>query len=104
MLYRHGQCSVSDKRRRTGQHMKASHAKRIEVAARIERASFNLLGTHVKRRAHGNADLRQIDSPCPVARESCQTEISDFHFTRPREHDVLWLDVAMDDAAFGCFL
>ena len=52
------------KRRNTGQHVVKRHAQRIEIAAMIDRMALGLLGTHVQRRSHRHARLREMN---PVA-------------------------------------
>ena len=85
-----------------GQHVVASHAQAVDVAARIELPAFDLLRAHVQRRAHGDAHLRELQRLFPAA-DAGQTEIGHFHFAGAGEHDIFRLDVAVDDAAVGGF-
>ena len=84
------------KRRPAGQHFVAGDAERIEIAARIDAAPLNLLGTHVERRPERDANLRQPDR-LPFARDPRQAKIGDFHLAGLGQHDVLRLDIAVDD-------
>ena len=60
VLHGHAQRRFAGKRRRAGQHVVAGHAERVDVAPRIERLAFDLLGAHVERRAQRDADLGQV--------------------------------------------
>ena len=82
--------------------MIARHAEGIDVAARIERLAFDLLGTHVERRSQRDADLGQL-VVVVFAREPGQAEIGDFDFAGGGEHDIFGLDIAMHHAHLGRF-
>jgi hypothetical protein len=87
--------------RRAGQQMVAGGAEGVEVAAAIDGAAFDLLGAHVQRRAHGDAHFRERLGVGAV--DAGEAEVGDLHLAAGAEHDVLGLDVAMDDARFGGF-
>ena len=101
MLHGDGERRVAGERRLAGEHVVGGDAERIDVAARIELAAFDLLGAHVERRAHRDADLREVGAA--VALHAGQAEVGDFHFAAAGEHDVFGLDVAVDDAFAGRF-
>ncbi len=68
----------------------------------VQGSAFDLLWAHVKRRAHGNTDLREIGHFHVVAaHDAGEAEIGHFHLARRSDHDVLWLDVAVDHALLG---
>ena len=95
VLHRHRQRRVALVRRRAGEHVIGRHAERIDVAAAIERPALDLLGAHVERRSHRHADLREIQTA--VALHARQPEVGHLHLAAAGEHDVLRLDVAVDD-------
>ena len=78
-------------------------AEREDVRARVD-AALHLLGRHVRRRSHdhsGRGDERRRLRP--VGRiQPRQTEVQDLHadaVAAGSQHDVLGLEIAMDDAA-----
>ncbi len=65
----------------------------------IERVALRLLGTHVERRAHRDARLR--DAHIFRFEVAAQAEVGDLHPPLARQQDVLGLDVTMDEAGFA---
>ena len=101
VLHGDGQRRVAGERRLAGQHVIGRDAERVDVAAGVELAAFDLFGAHVERRAHRDADLREVRAA--VALHAGEAEVGDFHFAAAGEHDVFGLDVAVDDAFAGRF-
>ena len=81
MLHGDVQRRLAVERRMAGQHVVAGDAERIDVAPRIDGPPFDLLGAHVERRAHRDADLRQVQG-LAVAGHAGQAEVGDFHLAR----------------------
>jgi hypothetical protein len=79
----------------------SGHAKRIDIRPGVELATFDLFGAHVERRAHRDADLREVGAA--IALDARQAEVGHFHFAAAREHDIFGLDVAVDDAFVAGF-
>ncbi len=105
VLDRDGQCIVAAKRRLPREQVIHRDAQRIEIAARIKQESFDLLGAHVERRPHRDADLRQRESLRLILRGNAgQPKVRDLDLAFAREQDVFWLDIAMDDPALGRFV
>ena len=79
-------------------------AERVDVAARVDRLPGELLRAHVRRRAEHHALLRELLLVLVLfARPLRNPEVEDLHeVLLPRalgEHDVVGLQVAVDDAA-----
>jgi hypothetical protein len=84
-------------RRAAGQHLEQHTGKRVLVARSGHRSvGVDLLGAHVRRRAEGGRRKRQ--ALVPTCNRASDAEISEKRVIFLQEH-VLWLDVAMDDAA-----
>src|SRR4051794_8920743 len=64
----------------------------------IDRLALDLLRAHVQGRAHGDAALRQARRRPRLGEAARQPEIGNLHLPLARHQNVLWLDVAMDDA------
>ena len=79
MLYGHAHRRFTMERRLAGKHMVTGDAERIDVATVIELFSVDLFGTHVQRRPHRHADLRQVDAFAGL-RELRQTEVGHLRF------------------------
>jgi len=80
----------------TAEREESDDAKRVDVAARVEPAAFELLGRHVGRRADDDPDARQrrrVDAARPG-----QPEVEQPDGAVGGDHDVARLDVAVDDA------
>ena len=86
------------KRRMAGQHVIAGDAERVDVGAAVDRLALDLLGTHVQRRAHGDAALRQVQCRPIAGQAARQAEVGDLDLALARQQDVFRLDVAVDDA------
>ena len=91
---------LTSKGRAPRQQVVASHAKGVDVTALVQLATFDLLGTHVERRPHGDADLRQVDALARLC-ELSQTEVRHFDLASAGHHDVLRFDVAVDDSGLA---
>ena len=100
MLHGQTQSGFAAKGRRTGQHVVTGNAQGIDVATRIERLAFDLLGAHVSGRSHRSTGLRQFGF-IALLNDSGKAEIGNLHLAAVGEHDVFRLDVAMHDAVFG---
>ena len=78
------------------------HAEREHVAGTRDGLAAGLLGRHVAWRAENRAHLRGRGVGQPrrgrLRDEARQTEVEELHVTIGTHHDVLGLDVAMDDA------
>ncbi len=60
VLQGHAQGRFAAEGRLAAEHVVAGDAQAVDVAARIERLALDLLGAHVQRRAHRDADLREL--------------------------------------------
>ena len=81
-----------------GHHLVHDQSQRIEIAAVIDRSAFDLFGRHVARRADkstaaGHAHFRGLE-------RSGEAKIGNEHLIVFADQDIVWLEVAMDDA-FG---
>ncbi len=103
-------------RQATGQQLVEQDAARVEVAPRVDVLEVALLGRHVRRRADERPGLRQARLRIGVALdllllgdevgrdELGDPEVEDLHpfdfaaFGRRHDHDVLGLQIAVDDA------
>ena len=91
-------------RRTTRNHLVEQDAEAPEVAARVDLEAAGLLRRHVARRAHHHPGVRAKVQPDPVRRpfrrgELGEPEVEDLHVAVRAHHDVVRLDVAMDEAA-----
>ena len=88
----------------TAQHLVNNTPKTENVAGGIDRLTPKLLRRHVRKRsrdyAEGGAGQRR---GVVRLRTSGQAEVQDFYLSARGEHDVLRLDVPMDDAVRVCF-
>src|ERR1044071_10177990 len=70
----------------------------MEVGARVDdRLAADLLGREVVRRADGRAGTPQRTGGVAAAGERGHAEVEHFHAVVAAQHDVLRLDVAVDD-------
>ena len=84
-------------RRMPGQQMKPSRSERIQVAANVGGlAVASLLGRHVIDGADGRAGTRDVGLHRLIDRAG-QAHVSELHESIFGDHQVRWLDVAMDD-------
>ena len=81
-----------------GEHLVQNHAKRIQVAARIDGFAFRLFRRHVLRRSERIARHRELGRLIEGFGDAKVDELRDLLavFGR-REHDVVRLQVAMND-------
>ena len=79
---------------RAGGHLVEDHAEREDVGLRADRLALDLLGRHVERRADDRARLRHSRLLGGLG----QAEVGDVHVIGGVDHDVLGLQVAVDDA------
>ncbi len=94
MLYRHGDGTVALKGQPPREHFVQHHAGGVDVRAGINAVASRLLGGNVVYRAQGL--LRQRLSRVGKTRDA---KVGDLHAAVTQHHDVLRLDVAVDDAA-----
>ncbi len=86
------------------QHLVDDDAERVDVRPLIDRLAERLLRRHVPRRPHHPALLglgvlaRQLPVPRKRLAQLCQAEVEDLHAAVAREHDVVGLEVPVDDA------
>jgi hypothetical protein len=94
---------VAAKRMSPGQHFVEHRAEREDVRAMIRTSTADLLGRHVAHRSKHQA----VGSLCTCQRrrgrigsrnQTGQAEVENLHVTVCRHEDVLWLEVAMNDA------
>ena len=86
--------------------MEQQHAHRIDVAARIERLAARLFGRHVLGRTDDHALRGHARRTRPTLEELRDAEVADLHdvvraafvVLALEDHDVLGLEVTMDDA------
>ena len=86
-----------------GQHLEEDAAERVHVGAGVDAARrLRRLGRHVVRRTDDGA-LPRVARERAGARELREAEIEDLHVVAVaaarHEEDVVWLQIAMDDAA-----
>jgi len=81
-----------------GHHLVHDQAQRIEIATVIDRSAFDLFGRHVARRADKSAAAGHAHF-CGLER-SGEAKIGNEHLIVFADEDVVWFEVAMDDA-FG---
>ena len=77
-----------------GQHLVHDASERIDVAPRIHLTSHRLLGADVMHRTDGAV----IQMKMIGVGQSCNTEIRHLHVSARENHDVLRLDITVDDA------
>ena len=82
------------KRQLAGKHLEHHHAQRIDVAAGIGEGAAGLLGTDVVHRADGFVG----DGLGGAAGKAGNAKISDFDGPVRQQHDIVRLDVAVDNA------
>ena len=86
----------------TGDPLVQQHAEREDVARRCHRVAEYLLGRHVLRRAHDHAGSRHAAGDARLAharrQQSRDAEVHHLHVAVIAHHDVLGLDVPMNDA------
>ena len=77
-----------------GQHVVEDQTERVDIRAVIDRLGHGLLGSHVFQRAdHGARDRRAC-----ARHRTRDAEIHDDRVVVRVDHDVGWLEIAMDDA------
>ena len=103
MLDRDAEGRFALKRCLAGEQLKKSYAQRVDVAAGIEQFALDLFGAHVQRRAHRHTDLREVRRRF-VSGDPRQAEIGHLHQPVSGQHDVLGLDVAVNDAVLCRFV
>ncbi len=94
---------------RASEHLVEHQAEREHVGAHVERLARGLLGRHVLGRSQHPAQLgrhevvggvarwQEVARPRELARRLGQPEVQQLHVARRRDHDVLGLEVAMND-------
>src|SRR5258708_10380554 len=86
----------ASERRPTAQELEHYAAEGVQVGAvRQRRLPLNLLGGHVMQRAHRLARSRQTR----LGGDQRQTKGAELYLSRPREPEVPWFQIAVDDAA-----
>ena len=93
VLVADGEGILTVERHATGETLVGHDAQRINVAATVERLRLGLLGTHVVRRADRHSGPGQL----AARRRLRDAEVGDHRVPVLIEHDVVGLDVAMDD-------
>ena len=89
---------LAGKRRLTGQQFVGNHAKPVDVGPVVDvGVTSGLFGRHVARRSQRNAGHGQRFFVRRNGERLRDSEISD-QGVPPREHHVVWFDIAMDDA------
>ncbi len=84
-----------------GRHLVQHDAEREDVGARVDGAALDLLGRHVRHRAHDDALTRLGDGlefRSRVCSHLGQAEVEHLHAAVARHHDVGGLQIAMHDA------
>ena len=94
MFHQDGQRRVGIEWRAPGQHLVEHDAQRVDVAAGIAFPFQPLLRRHVVQRAHQRAG----DGVARAADDLGDAKVADDGLPAPGQHDVGWLDVAVDDA------
>ena len=92
-LVNHRRYILSGERFFAGDHLVEKHAGRKKVAAAVEFVSSHLLRRHVVRSTHHFAGV------CEAGSGLGNAEVHDLHHAIGGDHDVRWLDVAMDHFA-----
>ncbi len=82
------------KRADTGQQLVQHGAQRIDIGVTGQIQALHLLGRHIARRTGNTLDARDLG----IGHQR-DAKIDDAHVVVLREHDVRWLDVAVDHAA-----
>ena len=86
---------VRRERKPTGEQLVQDRARLVDVRRRGKRAPARLLGRDVCRRAQHLA--RACRQGCPTTNDFCDPQISDLQRALARKHQVLRLDVTMQD-------
>ena len=76
------------------QHLIEHHARGVDVGARVDPVAPRLLGGDVVHRSE-----RLLREGLPLVFQARDAEVCDLHAPVAQHHDVLGLDVAVDDAA-----
>ena len=95
LTLQHAERCVRGKRERTGQESIEEHSDGIEIRTSIDFFTEDLLGRHVRRRAH----QAEVNGLLFGAEDPGDAEVHDFDRAFVGHHDVGRLDVAVDDAA-----
>src|ERR1051326_4450614 len=89
---------LADERRVAGEHLVEHDADGVDVGARVDdRLAAHLFGREVVERAGERAGAVQRIGGVAAAGERGHAEVEDFHAAVATQHDVLGLDVAMND-------
>jgi len=93
---------VAAERQLRGQHLVGQDAERVDVRAAVHRFAARLLGRHVRGRADEDAGFRRADRLAidATAGELREAEVEQLHRALAPfgdEHDVVALEIAMDD-------
>ena len=91
---------VGVKRKRMREHLVHDNAERIQIASCISLQTARLLGSDIMHRSH--CGLRPLGAVSVFKRSDA--EICDFDDAVFVDHDVLRLDIAMDNAVIMCVL
>src|SRR5262245_62952724 len=84
----------------SGERKPEGSAQRIDVGPRIDQAASKLLRTREAWCAN-KFPMRQIHFSAGIRHRLGQTEIDDLHFRLRCQHDIAWLQIAMDQTV-GC--
>src|SRR5689334_65415 len=76
------------------EHLEQQHARAVDVRAQVERPSLHLLRAHVARRAQDLAVTGAVGAVDML----CNAEIDDREAAVLAEHEVLRLEIAVQDA------
>ena len=94
MLDGHGYGAVALKGQASGEHLIQHNAGGIDIRARVDTVAPGLLRRDV---VHGAKRL--LGQCLPLVGKAGNAEISHLHAAVPQDHDVLGLDITVDDAA-----
>ena len=94
LALQHPERGIRGERQRAGQQAIEEHTDRIEIRASIDFLAEDLLGRHVRRRAH----QAEVHGLLLGAEDPGDSEVHDLDRAFVGHHDVGRLDVTVDDA------
>src|SRR5579864_4414830 len=86
-----------------GEHLKENDTEAVDIRRRpyLTRVAVHLFRGHVRRRSENAAWHRDVDF---LIKPSRQSEIHHDRFAVAIDHDVVWLEVAVDNPELMCLL
>ncbi len=84
---------VSPEGKLAGQHLKQHHAEGKNIASLINVLPLDLFGSHVGESSHGAGSPGELQG----AFQLCQSEVHHLDLLLRIHHDIVGLDIAMDD-------